>query len=51
MGPAEEKSARDAIARIAAGADPGAEAFALSNAFTDRQTARLRAWLRRVFRR
>lgn len=46
-----EKDAREVIARISAGARPGPEAFALSNAFTDRQTARLRAWLKRIFRR
>lgn len=46
-----EREAREAIARISAGAHPGAEAFALSNAVTDRLTARLTAWVRRVFRR
>ena len=46
-----EKRALAAIAAINGGANPTGEAFALSNEFTDRQTARLTAWLRRLFRK
>jgi len=46
-----EKRALEAIAAINAGASPSAEAFSLSNEFTDRQTARLRTWLRTLFRK
>ena len=46
-----EKRALEAIAAINAGANPAGEAFALSNEFTDRHTARFEAWLRRVFRK
>jgi len=46
-----EKRALEAIAAINAGASPSAEAFSLSNEFTDRQTARLRTWLRQLFRK
>lgn len=42
-----EQEALRAIRNVAGGADPGAEAFALSNAYTDRQVARLgRLWKR-----
>ena len=41
-----EKRALEAIAAINAGANPAAEAFSLSNEFSDRQVARLRTWLR-----
>ncbi len=51
MSSENEERALEAIARVNAGAHPGAEAFALSNEFTDRQTARLAAWLRRILRR
>ena len=44
-----EKRALEAIAAVAAGANPTREAYALSNEFTDRQSARVAAWLRRVF--
>ncbi len=44
-----EKRALEAIAAVNAGANPTAEAFTLSNEFTDRQTARLAAWWRRHF--
>ncbi|MWV51302.1 hypothetical protein GRS96_18685 [Rathayibacter sp. VKM Ac-2803] len=37
-------SALRAIRDVAAGADPAAEAFALSNDYTDRHLERLRAW-------
>jgi len=47
----QEKRALDALASIHAGADLGEEALALSNEFTDRHTARLRAWLRGLFAR
>ena len=46
-----EKRALEAIAAINAGANPTLAALTLSNEFTDRQTARFRAWLRRVFTR
>lgn len=42
-----EQRALRSIRAIDGGADIGAEAFALSNEFTDRHTARLSAWLRR----
>lgn len=38
--------AQAAIQRIAGGADPAAEAFALSNRFTDSMTGRVAHWLR-----
>lgn len=45
--PTPEQQALRAIRNVTDGADPGAEAFALSNAYTDRQLARLRvAWRR-----
>ena len=44
-----EKRALEAIAAINAGANPTREAFTLSNEFTDRQSARLSAWVRRLF--
>ena len=44
-----EKRALEAIAAVAAGANPTREAYTLSNEFTDRQSARVAAWLRRVF--
>jgi hypothetical protein len=40
-----------ALRRIAAGGDPGREAFDLANEFTDETVARLRATVRRWFRR
>ncbi len=43
---AEQRALR-ALRAIDDGADIGAEAFALSNEFTDRHTARLAAWWRR----
>ena len=46
-----EKRALEAIAAISAGANPAAEAFSLSNEFSDRQAARLRTWLRTLFRK
>jgi len=46
-----ERRALEAVAAINSGANPAAEAFALSNEFTDRQTALLSLWLRRVFGR
>ncbi|RFA15025.1 hypothetical protein B7R22_07375 [Subtercola boreus] len=46
-----ETRAEEALQRIFAGGDLGAEATALSNDFTDEYTGRFRAWLRRVFRR
>ncbi|MDQ1581182.1 MAG: hypothetical protein QOD05_1957 [Microbacteriaceae bacterium] len=44
----QEESALEAIEAIASGANPTQEAFRLSNEFTDRQTARFWAWLRRL---
>ena len=41
-----EAQAQAAIRRIAGGADPAAEAFALSNRFTDSMTGRVAHWLR-----
>ena len=46
-----ERRALEAVAAINSGANPAAEAFALSNEFTDRQTALFSLWLRRVFGR
>jgi hypothetical protein len=43
----QQERAIDAINAIAAGADPSLEALRLANDFSDRQTARLTAWLRR----
>ncbi|MFZ7086791.1 hypothetical protein [Curtobacterium sp. RRHDQ10] len=40
-----------AIRRIAAGSDPGREAFDLANAFTDESVSRIRATIIRWFRR
>ncbi|RFA09168.1 hypothetical protein B7R54_07970 [Subtercola boreus] len=50
---AEQREARaeETLRRIFAGGDLGAEATALSNDFTDEYTGRLRAGLRRMFRR
>lgn len=42
-----EQRALRSIRAIDQGADIGAEALELSNAFTDRHTARIAAWLRR----
>lgn len=47
----QEQRALAALASIHAGADLGEETLALSNEFTDRQTARVRAWLRTRFAR
>lgn len=47
----QEKRALEALASIHAGGDLGEETLALSNEFTDRQTARVRAWLRARFTR
>ena len=44
----QEKRAERSIEAIARGGDLSAEAQGLSNAFTDRQTARIGAWWRRV---
>lgn len=40
-----------AIRRIAAGGDPGREAFDLANEFTDESVSRIRATVARWFRR
>lgn len=45
----QEKRALDALASIQAGGDLGEETLALSNEYTDHQTARFRAWLRGLF--
>ncbi|MEW1708583.1 hypothetical protein AB0230_15240 [Microbacterium sp. NPDC089190] len=42
-----EQRALRSIRAIDAGADIGAEALELSNAFTDRHTARIAAWVKR----
>lgn len=47
----QEQRAERAITAIVAGGDLTTEAMTLSNEFTDRQTERLRAWLRRLLRR
>jgi hypothetical protein len=47
----QEERANRAIEAIMRGGDLSAETQNLSNAFTDRQTARLSAWFRRLFRR
>ncbi|QJU52192.1 hypothetical protein SCB71_14000 [Herbiconiux sp. KACC 21604] len=46
----QERRAHETLASIGRGGDLGAETLALSNEFTDRQTARLGAWLRRFAR-
>ena len=48
---ARRRRAEEAVRAIAEGAQPGAEAFKLSNEFTDEWTTRLAARLRRLFRR
>jgi len=50
-GEAQEQRALRSIEAIGGGADIAAEALALSNEFTDRQTRRLRAWVKRLVRR
>jgi hypothetical protein len=45
--PTQQERAVAAISAIMSGADLTTEAMALSNEFTDRQTARLSSWLRR----
>lgn len=47
----QERRALRSIEAIHAGADIGAEAFELSNEFTDRHTDRLKAWAKRRFTR
>ncbi|WP_368499011.1 hypothetical protein [Herbiconiux sp. A18JL235] len=47
----QERRALEALGSISRGGDLGAETLALSNEFTDRQTARFGAWLRRLGRR
>jgi len=47
----QEQRALRAIEAITAGANIGDEAFRLANEFTDRQTSRLVAWLKRHRRR
>jgi hypothetical protein len=43
----QQERAMETINAIAAGADPSSEALRLANEFSDRQSARLAAWLRR----
>jgi hypothetical protein len=45
-GETQEQRAQRAIEAIFSGADLNAEAMQLANEFTDRQTARLSAWVR-----
>ena len=47
----QQQRALDAIAAINAGANPAHEAYQLANDYTDRQSARFIAWLRRLARR
>ncbi len=47
----QERRALRSIEAINAGADIGAEAFQLSNEFTDRHTDRLKAWVKRRLKR
>ncbi len=47
----QERRALRSIEAINAGADIGDEAFQLANEFTDRNTARATAWLKRRFGR
>ena len=47
----QEQRAQRAIEAIFSGADLNAEAMQLANEFTDRQTARLSAWVRGGSRR
>ncbi|WP_298876887.1 hypothetical protein [uncultured Microbacterium sp.] len=45
----QEERALRSLRAIDGGADVGAEALALANEFTDRQTGRVTAWMRRTF--
>ena len=47
----QERRALEVLGSIGRGGDLGAETLALSNEFTDRQTARLGAWWRGLGRR
>ncbi len=47
----QERRALRSIEAINAGADIGAEAFQLSNEFTDRHTDRMKAWVKRRLKR
>jgi hypothetical protein len=47
----QEDRARRALQSILSGGDLGRETADLSNEFTDRQSARVRAWFSRVFGR
>jgi hypothetical protein len=47
----QEERAIAALEAIMRGGDLAAESQALSNEFTDRQTARIGAWFRRLLRR
>jgi hypothetical protein len=47
----QEQRALRSIEAINAGADIGAEAFQLSNEFTDRHTDRMKAWVKRRLNR
>ena len=51
MSSEQEERALQAIRAIQNGANPTYEAYTLANEFTDGQTSRFTAWLRRVFRR
>lgn len=48
---AQEERAMQALDSILRGGDLGEETLRLSNEYTDGQTARFRAWLRRLARR
>ena len=47
---AQEERALQALRNIQSGSNLTFEAYTLANEFTDSHTARLAAWLRRVFR-
>ncbi len=47
----QQQRAIAALQAVWAGGNLGEETQKLSNEFTDRQTARFAAWLRRLFRR
>jgi hypothetical protein len=51
MADARRRRAEDLLKAVAGGADLGQETFKMSNEFTDEFTGRVKARLKRVFRR
>ena len=47
----QQQRAEQAVAAINGGSNVTWEAYSLANEFTDAQTSRLGAWLKRVFRK